>query len=152
MKKFFTYLGVAAFILILLGDLAVGYSIYQSYKTTKTYSQVEYASETNEKFYQKMVKMERDSTLIFNGFPTCLTGVFAYRVAPGDTILRTPKDSLILLFRGLNYSDINRYPFYIFKDNHNNLWSLFRRNEEFHLTREDEVKHEDWLEIKTDGN
>lgn len=147
-----TFVSLVVALFIFSAGFLVGLKVKTSYRKINNYSQVEYASKTNEKFYQKMLEMKRESTLIFNGFPTCLTGVFAYYIVPGDNILETPKDSLILLFRGLNYSDINRYPFYIFKDNHNNLWSLFRHNEEFHLTREDEIKHKDWLEIKTEKN
>ena len=36
-------------------------------KTNEDYEE-EYASETNEKFYKKMVRMERNSTLVFNGW------------------------------------------------------------------------------------
>lgn len=108
---------------------------------------VEYASETNEKFYKKMVGMKRDSTLVFNGFPTCLTDILSRRI-PGDEILTTETDTLYLVDWGLNRADINRYPCYIVKDNHDNLWSIFRHNENFHLNRVDEVKHKDWLEIR----
>lgn len=100
-----------------------------------------------EKLYQTMANMERNSTLIFDEFPTPLEKVT--QSMPGDSILISGSDTLSLVFRDLNREDkINRYPFYIMKDDKNNLWSLFRHNNEFHLTREDEAKHKDWLNYK----
>jgi hypothetical protein len=140
--------GAATFFVVLLCAIPVGYKMLSSYKT-KNY-QVEYASETDKKFYQKMVEMKKNSTLIFNGFPTCLTSILSYKTKPGDAILYTETDTLYLVCRDLNRADINRYPCYVIKDNHNQIWSLFRHNDKFHLNREDETKHKDWLEVKTD--
>ena len=114
-------------------------------KANKDY-EVEYASTTNEKFYQKMIEMEKNSTLVFNGFPTCLTSVLHTHTQPGDEILTTEKDTLYLVDWNLNHRDINRYPYYVIKDNHNHLWSLFRHNENFHLNRENERIYKKWLE------
>ncbi len=152
MKLFFTSL-VA--VLIFCAGFLVGTKNTLSYKNknaqvedtlkaNKDY-EVEYASTTNEKFYQKMVGMERNSTLVFNGFPTCLTSILHAHTQPEDEILATEKDTLYLVDWDLNRRDINKYPLYIVKDNHNNLWSIFRHNENFHLNRVDEVKHKDWL-------
>lgn len=133
--------GVASFMIILLCVILVGYKITLSCKNTN--SQVEYASETDKKFYQEMVKMKKESTLTFNGFPTCLTSILSHSTAPGDAILTTEKDTLYLAFRWLNYNDINRYPFYIVKDNKDNFWSLYRHNEKFLLTRRDKKDFKD---------
>ena len=144
-------------VLFLLCAILVGYDVISFYKNNTnqemvsedvedTSKGVESASETKEKFYKKMVDMERNSTLIFNGFPTCLTDILSHR-NPGDEILTTGTDTLYLVDWDLNRADINRYPCYIVKDNHDNLWSIFRHNENFHLKRVDEVKHKDWLKI-----
>jgi len=100
---------------------------------------VEYASQTDEKFYQKMVDMERDSVIVFDGFPTCLVGVF--NSLPGDEILATKKDTVFFVYRDLNRDNVNNYPFYVIKDNNNNVWSIYRHNEKFRLIREDETKY-----------
>lgn len=127
------------FFIILLNGVSVGHSLISSYM--ENHPRVECVSQTNEKFYQKMVKMERNSTEYFNGFPICLIDV--RNSSPGDAVLTTEKDTLYLAFEGLNYKDINRYPFYIIKDNKNNFWSLFRRNDKFHLTKRDKKDYED---------
>lgn len=106
----------------------------------------EYASETNKKFYKRMTKMDKNEVITFHGFPACLTSIF--NITAGDEILAVGEDTLYLVYRGLNYNDVNRYHFYIIKDNHDNLWSIFRHNEKFLLYREDEVAHSDWLQIK----
>ena len=116
-------------------------------KTNEDYEE-EYASETNEKFYKKMVRMERNSTLVFNGFPTCLTSILYTHTQPGDEILTTGTDTLYLVDWDLNRADINRYICYLVKDNHDNLWSIFRHNENFHLNRVDEVKNKNLLKIR----
>jgi len=138
----------AVLLAVILCAVPVGFGIATSCKNNP--SKVEYASETNRKFYERLIKMDRNSTLTFYGFPACLTSIF--NVSSGDEILTVGEDTLYLVFRGLNYSDVNRYHFYIIKDNHNNLWSIFRHNEKFLLYREDEVAHPDWLQIKTNGN
>ena len=155
MKTFFIILFVS---LSFLAGLFVGTKNALSYenknsqaedtlKANKDY-EVEYASKTNEKFYQKMVEMERNSTLVFNGFPTCLASILYTHTQPGDEILATETDTLYLVDWDLNRADINRYPCYVVKDNHDNLWSIFRHNENFHLNRLDEEKYKDWLEIR----
>jgi len=122
------------FFVILFNGICVGYSTISTY--TENYPKIECASVTNEKFYQKMVKMERNTTEFFNGFPICLISIRSS--LSGDVILTTEKkDTLFLAFKGLNYNDINRYPFYVVKDNHNSFWSLSRRNDKFHLTKRD---------------
>lgn len=122
---------VAAFLVSFL----VGYGVSLSHKNID--SKVEYASETNSKFFQKMVNVDKNSTLIFDGFPTCLTSIF--NTPLGEEILSTEKDTLFLVFKGLNQQDINRYPYYILKDNHDNVWSLFRHNDKYILKKEDET-------------
>lgn len=150
MKRKNFSLGVASIITIFLCAIPVGYKMVLSCKNHN--SQVEYASETNDKFYQKMVKMERNSTLTFNGFPTCLTSILSHNTAPGDAILTTEKDTLYLAFKWLNYADINKYPFYIVKDNKDNFWSLYRHNEKFLLTRRDKKDFKDLLTKAKDLN
>lgn len=137
-QLFFT---VAALALFLLG-LLVGQ------KTTKAYekidnSQVEYASETDNKFYQKMTGMERNTTLEFNGFPASLTSILFKDLKPREEILNCGDDTLILVSRDLDRTDINKYPYYIIKDTKNNYWSIYRRNDKFLLTRQDEKKYEE---------
>ena len=132
------------FFVILLNGVSVGYSVISSY--IENHPRIEYASQTNEKFYQKMVKMERNTTEYFNGFPVCLIDV--RNSSPGDAVLTTEKDTLYLAFEGLNYKDVNRYPFYVIRDNKNNFWSLSRRNDRFHLTKRDKKDYEDLPKIK----
>lgn len=147
MKSFFILLFASLTFLVglFLGTKTTSYSnnISQEEKTfdANENSHVEYASETNEKFYLKMVEMERNSTLTFSGFPTCLTSILHYHTKPGDVILNTEKDTLYLVDWDLNRTDINKYPYYVIKDNNKNLWFLFRHNEQFLLTRKDETKY-----------
>ena len=101
------------------------------------YSKVEFASQTNEKFYQKMVDMERNTQIFFDGFPTCLTNVFYSKI--GEEILTTPTDTLYFADRNLDRSNPNKYPYYVVKDNHGNIWSIFRHNDKYRLIREDET-------------
>lgn len=150
--------GAVSFIVILLCAIPVGCNMISSCKNSKSEVddtmdtnedyEVECASKTNENFYQKMVEMERNSTLVFNGFPTCLASILYTHTQPGDEILATETDTLYLVDWDLNRADINRYPCYVVKDNHDNLWSIFRHNENFHLNRLDEEKYKDWLEIR----
>jgi hypothetical protein len=127
MKHFVILWVVAA----LLGLLA-GYLVSISRENKN--SQVEYASQTNQKFYQDMVKIKKGERLTFNGFPTCLTPVF--HINNGEEIFNTETDSLILVFRDLNRNDVNKYPYYVIEDNHKNKWSLFRHNANYFLYRE----------------
>ena len=135
---------LVAFVTFSLGFLA-GAKVKASYEKINNYSQVEYASETDNKFYQKMIKLERNQTLHFNGFPSSLTSILFKNLKPGERILNCGDESLILLFEDLNRTDINRYYYYIIKDTHNNYWSLYRHNDKFRLTRIDEKKEKKWL-------
>lgn len=137
---------ISAAAIFLLG-IIVGQQVTISHEKID-HSKVEYASQTDNKFYQKMISLERNTTLVFNGFPASLTGILFLK--PGDEILSTETDTLSLVFEDLNRQDVNRYPYYVLKDNHNNIWSLYRHNDKFLLTREDETKYEKLLEIKTE--
>lgn len=141
MEKRVLLIEMAFFFIILLNGISVGYPIVSSY--IENHPKMEYVSETNEKFYKEMVNMERNTTEYFNGFPICLIDVM--KGSPGDVVLTTKTDTLYLFFKGLNYKDINRYPFYVIKDNKNNFWSLLRRNDKFHLTKRDK---KEYIQIK----
>lgn len=126
--------------LIALCAIALACSLYIGYYGTKSHEtsqSIEYASETNEKFYQQMVGMERNTQKVFDGFPTCLTGVFYSPI--GAEILTTPTDTLYFADRDLDRSNPNKYPYYVVKDNHGNIWSIFRHNDKYRLIREDET-------------
>lgn len=127
MKHFVILWVVAA----LLGLLA-GYLVSISRENKN--SQVEYASQTNQKFYHDMVKIKKGKHLTFNGFPTCLTPIL--HINNGEEIFSTETDSLTLVFRDLNRNDVNKYPYYVIEDNHKNKWSLFRHNANYFLYRE----------------
>lgn len=141
-KRIFRFL-MMLFAFSMLNAIAVGYSMISSYSDND--SQVEYASETDNKFYQKMVDLERNHTLYFNGFPASLTSILFKNLKPGEKILNCGDEPLILLFEDLNRTDINKYYYYIIKDTHNNYWSLYRHNDKFRLTRIDEKKDKKWL-------
>ena len=126
--KHFVILWVVAALLGLLAGYAV--SVFRGNKD----SQVEYASQTNQDFYQDMVKIKKGKHLTFNGFPTCLTPIL--HINNGEEIFSTETDSLTLAFRDLNRYDVNRYPYYVIEDNHKNKWSLFRHNANYFLYRE----------------
>jgi len=143
MKDFLFSLLMVAFGAFLSCASIVGYVVYSSYK--ENYSQVEYASETDNKFYQEMIDLERNQTLHFNGFPASLTSILFKNLKPGEKILNCGDEPLILLFEDLNRTDINRYYYYIIKDTHNNYWSLKRHNDKFRLTRIDEEENKKWL-------
>ena len=83
--------------------------------------------------------------MCFNGFPTCLISL-CNNISSGDEILTTETDTLFFVFRDLNRKDINKYPYYVIKDNHDNVWTLFRYNDEFLLTREDDTEYKLLLE------
>ena len=106
------------------------------------------SSETNKRFYQDMVNMERGSNKSFNGFPTCLTRIL--NISSGDIIFSTETDTLSLVLRDLDPQGINRYPFYVITDNHGNIWTLFRYNDEYTLFRDDEVKYGFLLEERVE--
>lgn len=98
-----------------------------------------------EEFYPKAVNMKRGSSIRLYEFPKSLRRMRSAR--PGDCIFESGKDSVIFICSFPNQADtINRYPYYVFKDNHNNLWSFFQYKEHFYkLCREDEKEHENWL-------
>jgi len=141
-KRIFRFLMVI-FALVMANTIVVGYDVISAYK--ENYSQVEYASETDNKFYQKMIEMERNQTLHFNGFPTSLTSILFKNLEPGEKILNCGDEPLTLVSRDLNRMDINRYPYYVIKDAHGNVWTLFRHNNKFRLTRKDETEYKEWL-------
>ena len=141
-KKVFRFLMVI-FAIVMANTIYVGYDMISTYK--ENYSQVEYASETDNKFYQEMIDLERNQTLHFNGFPASLTSILFKNLKPGEKILNCGDEPLILLFEDLNRTDINRYYYYIIKDTHNNYWSLKRHNDKFRLTRIDEEENKKWL-------
>ncbi len=143
MRDFIFSLLMVAFGAFLACAGIVGYDVISSYK--KNYSQVEYASETGNKFYQKMIEMERNTTLHFDGFPTSLTSILFLNTQPGDKIINAGDSTLTLVSRDLNRTDINRYPYYVIKDNCGNVWTLFRHNDKFRLTRKDETESKEWL-------
>ena len=138
MKKSQFLFMVVCILIIVFCTISIRHKTVSSYKNDqvenilKADKEVEYASTTNTNFYKKMVEMKRNSTLVFNGFPTCLTSILHTHTQPGDEILATETDKLYLVYWDLNRADINRYPCYIVKDNHDNLWSIFRHNENFH--------------------
>jgi hypothetical protein len=143
MKHFVISLVMVAFGALLACTSIVGYAIYSSYE--ENHSQVEYASETDNKFYQKMIEMERNTSLYFDGFPTSLTSILFKNLEPGEKILNCGDEPLTLVSRDLNRTDINRYPYYVIKDAHGNVWTLFRHNNKFRLTRKDETEYKEWL-------
>lgn len=146
-KKTFRFLMVI-FAFVMLNTIAVGYSLISSY--LDNYSQVEYASETDNKLYQKMSELERNQTLYFSGFPASLMSILFKDLQPGERILNCGDEPLTLVSKDLNREDINRYYYYIIKDSHNNYWSLKRHNDKFHLTRIDEVRNKEWLKSLED--
>jgi len=95
----------------------------------------EYATETSEKFYQKMVNMKENSCLVFDGFPTCLTDILSN--PPKDKILITETDTLSFIYRDLDHESINKYPYYVIQDTKDNFWSLHRYNGMYVLRKKD---------------
>ena len=130
-------------VILLFCAIPVSRNVVSHYETEC--SPVEYASQTNEKFYQQMVEMEENSQMSFNGFPTCLTSL-CNNILPGDEILTTETDTLFFVFRDLNRKDINKYPYYVIKNNHGNVWTLFRHNDKFLLTKQDATEYKFLLE------
>lgn len=141
-KKVFRFLMVI-FAIVMANTIYVGYDMISTYK--ENYSQVEYASETDNKFYQKMIELERNQTLHFDGFPTSLTSILFKNLQPGERILNCGDEPLTLVFEDLDRSNINQYYYYIIKDTKNNYWSLYRHNDKFRLSRIDEKKEKKWL-------
>jgi len=91
-----------------------------------------------EVFYQRMTRLEPCEQWVFKRFPRHLKD--AKKSVPGDIIISTKHDTLSLVCKYPNQADIeNRYPFYVFKDNHENVWSLFQYKKHLYvLYREDE--------------
>lgn len=158
---FLVVLGLMAFV----SAICVGYYETKAYETVLSTNNVssrfyetlsqktglfgdEPSSETNKRFYQDMVDMERGSSKSFNGFPTCLTRIL--NISSGDVIFSTETDTLSLVLRDLDPQGINRYPFYVITDNHGNIWTLFRYNDEYTLFRDDEVKYGFLLEERVE--
>lgn len=141
-KKIFRFLMVI-FALVMTNAIYVGYDTISTYK--ENYSQVEYASQTDNKFYQKMMKLERNQTLHFNGFPASLTSILFKDLKPGEKILNCGDEPLTLVFKDLDRTNINKYYYYIIKDSKNNYWSLYRHNDKFRLSRMDEKRNKKWL-------
>ena len=131
------------FAFAMINAISVGYFLISSY--LDNYSQVEYASETDNKFYQKIEKLERNKTLHFTGFPTSLTSILSKDLKPGEKILNCGDEPLTLVFKDLDITDVNRYYYYIIKDSKDNYWSIHRHNDRFRLTRIDEVRKKKWL-------
>ena len=90
-------------------------------------------------FYRRMTVMKPNQQWIFNDFPKHLQKVSSIR--KGE-IISSGADTLSLVCCFPNQADtVNRYLFYILKDNHGNVWSLFHEEDDkFHLYREDPKK------------
>lgn len=146
-KKAFRFLMVI-FAIAMINTITIGYSLISSY--LDNYSQVEYASETDNKFYQKMIELERNQTLHFNGFPASLTSILFKNLRPGDKILNCGDEPLTLVHEDLDRTNVNKYYYYIIKDTKNNYWSLHRHNDKFRLKRIDEIKNKKWLKYLED--
>lgn len=134
-KKVFYILLALSFFFIITGAIM---GCHQKDSPEKPQFKVEYASETDEKFYQEMIGMNRHSVILFNGFPTCLTDIL--NASPREEILTTETDTLFLAFQGFNHDGINNYRFYVVKDNHGNFWTLSRYNENYFLAKENKRK------------
>ena len=142
MKTLFVFL--VALVTFLLGFQVGIHRVIASYQKD-FYSQVEYASETDNKFYQKMIELKRNQTLHFDGFPAFLTSILFKNLRPGDRILNCGDEALTLMFEDLDRSNINKYYYYIIKDTKNNYWSLYRHNDKFRLSRINEKRNKEWL-------
>ena len=142
MKTLFVFL--VALVTFLLGFQVGIHRVIASYQKD-FYSQVEYASETDNKFYQKMIELKRNQTLHFDGFPASLTSILFKNLRPGDRILNCGDEALTLMFEDLDRSNINKYYYYIIKDTKNNYWSLYRHNDKFRLSRINEKRNKEWL-------
>ena len=123
------FVRISAIILLVL-TFIVGF-----YKRNHVKLVEEFATETNEKFYQKMVNMKENSCLVFDGFPTCLTDILSK--PPKDTILITETDTLSFIYRDLDRESINKYPYYVIQDTKDNFWSLHRHNDMYILIKKD---------------
>ena len=140
-NKMFFFLLALSFFFVITGAI-VGCQQKKSHE--KPQFKVEYASETDEKFYQEMIGMNRHSVILFNGFPTCLTDIL--NASPGEEILTTETDTLFLAFQGFDQDGINNYRFYVVKDNHENFWTLSRYNENFFLAKDKKKRYKKLLD------
>ena len=87
-----------------------------------------------EECYKQMVGMKR--TIILGEFPHQLQKM---RYAPaGKLLFENGQDSLFLVHSYPNYNDVHRYLYYIMRDNHNNVWSLFQEDSTFYLHKIEE--------------
>ena len=130
-------------ILAFIAGLLVGYNHHQKILNTVVLNH-------DEMFYHRMVEMEIDSELMFSEFPLPLKRL--HHASAGDKILVADNDTLSLVCVYPNQDDvINRYLFYVMKDNHNNLWSLFQYEDGYHLYKEDETNHADWLNFQKEN-
>lgn len=145
-KSLVFYFLLALCLSAFISAMCVGY--FETKTHEAVHSRVEYCSETNEKFYQQMVGMERNTQKVFDGFPTCLTSVFYSQI--GAKILTTQTDTLYFVDRDLDRSTPNKYPYFVVKDNHGNIWSIVRHNDKYRLIREDEEQIGPLLEKKTE--
>ena len=124
-------------ILAFLAGLLTGYYFHQNHTSSEV-------SNHDEMFYHKMVNMDKNSEITFFEFPHSLRRLL--HATAGDKILSADGDTLTLICCYPNQADsVNRYPFYVMKDNRDNLWSLFHYEDGYHLYKEDETIHADWL-------
>ena len=87
-----------------------------------------------EECYNQMVGMKR--TIILGEFPRQLQKM-RYGHA-GKLLFENGQDSLFLVHSYPNYNDVHRYLYYIMRDNHDNVWSLFQEDSTFYLHKIEE--------------
>ena len=95
---------------------------------------VQFEQTTVEECYEQMVEMKR--TIILGKFPHQLQKM-RYAHA-GKLLFENGQDSLFLVHSYPNYDDVNRYLYYIMRDNHDNVWSLFQEDSTFYLHKIEE--------------
>lgn len=140
MKKLLFFL---VCVLAFVAGMVVGYNHHQKTLNTVILNH-------DEMFYHRMVDMETSSELMFSEFPLPLKRLL--HASAGDKILVDGDDTLSLVCVYPNQDDLeNRYLFYVMKDNHDHLWSLFQYEDGFHLYREDETIHADWLNFQKEN-
>ena len=87
-----------------------------------------------EECYKQMVEMKR--TIILGEFPRQLQKMRYGRA--GKLLFENGQDSLFLVHSYPNYNDVHRYLYYIMRDNHDNVWSLFQEDSTFYLHKIEE--------------
>ena len=87
-----------------------------------------------EECYKQIVEMKR--TIILGEFPRQLQKMRYGRA--GKLLFENGQDSLFLVHSYPNYDDVHRYLYYIMRDNHNNVWSLFQEDSTFYLHKIEE--------------